>query len=126
MSATLQSPAALSPAGGGADALAAVKQLVLDAVSSPLTRAMYARALEDFFAWWEEHDRPAFAPQGGIGPVSLVSLGQIGDPVFHESPGSFFRGSLFGTCAPPPFSKKAVMPVAPGGETSTCSGPKCL
>jgi hypothetical protein len=31
---------ALSPVHGGADALAALKQLVLDAVSSPLTRDM--------------------------------------------------------------------------------------
>jgi hypothetical protein len=31
----------------------AVKTLVLNAVSNPLTRAMYARALDDFFAWWD-------------------------------------------------------------------------
>jgi integrase len=37
-----------------------VRQLVLDAVSSPLTRVMYARALEDFFAWWELRRRPGF------------------------------------------------------------------
>ena len=36
------------------------RQLVLNAVSSPLTRAMYARALEDFFAWWAAHGSPAF------------------------------------------------------------------
>jgi hypothetical protein len=30
-----------------------VKQLALDAVSSPLTRLMYARALKDFLDWWE-------------------------------------------------------------------------
>ena len=42
---------AVSPVTG-AEALAAVKQLVLDSVSSPLTRVMYARALEDFFGWW--------------------------------------------------------------------------
>lgn len=51
---------ALSPASGGADALAAVQQLVLDAVSSPLTRVMYARALDDFFGWWAAQGRPAF------------------------------------------------------------------
>ena len=50
----------LSPARGGADAFAAVKQLVLDAVSSPLTRVMYARALDDFFAWWTGQGRPPF------------------------------------------------------------------
>lgn len=56
----LAQPPALSPALGGADALAAVKQLVLNAVSSPLTRVMYARALEDFFAWWNGQGRPPF------------------------------------------------------------------
>jgi integrase len=50
---------AVSPVSS-ADALAAVKQLVLDAVSSPLTRVMYARALEDFFAWWNGQGRPPF------------------------------------------------------------------
>jgi hypothetical protein len=38
----------VSPAGGGAET-AALKQLVLDAVSSPLTGVMYTRALDDFF-----------------------------------------------------------------------------
>ena len=37
-----------------------VKQLVLDAVSSPLTRVMYSHAIGEFFAWWEEQGRPAF------------------------------------------------------------------
>ncbi len=39
---------------------APISRLVLDAVSSPLTRTMYAKALEDFFAWREAHERPAF------------------------------------------------------------------
>lgn len=43
-----------------AAALAAVKQLLLDSVSSPLTRVMYARALEDFFGWWTGQGRPPF------------------------------------------------------------------
>jgi hypothetical protein len=51
---------AVSDAHGGADALTAVKQLVLDAVSSPLTRVMYARALDDFFGWWSGQGRPPF------------------------------------------------------------------
>jgi site-specific recombinase XerD len=37
-----------------------VKQLVLDAVSSPLTRLMYGHAIEEFFRWWEDEGRPAF------------------------------------------------------------------
>src|SRR5262249_21643968 len=36
------------------------RQLVLNAVSSPLTRAMYARALDDFFAWYAAHASPPF------------------------------------------------------------------
>jgi site-specific recombinase XerD len=39
---------------------AAVTLLVLDSVSSPLTRAMYEKALRDFFSWWEEQGRPEF------------------------------------------------------------------
>jgi integrase len=41
--------------------LAPVKKLVLDAVASPITRALYAKALDDFFAWWEGQGRPAFS-----------------------------------------------------------------
>src|SRR4029450_6241435 len=37
-----------------------VKELVLDAVSSPLTRVMYGHAMAEYFAWWEEQGRPAF------------------------------------------------------------------
>jgi site-specific recombinase XerD len=40
--------------------LESVKQLVLDAVSSPLTRVMYGHAMTEYFAWWDEHRRPAF------------------------------------------------------------------
>jgi integrase len=50
----------VSPAIGGEDGIAALKQLVLDAVSSPLTRVMYARALDDFFGWWNGQGRPPF------------------------------------------------------------------
>jgi len=53
--------AALSSVTGGADVLAAVKQPVLDSVSSPLTRVMYARALEDFFTWSNTQGRPPFS-----------------------------------------------------------------
>jgi site-specific recombinase XerD len=40
--------------------LQAVRQLVLDAVASPITRAMYSKALDDFFAWREGQGRPSF------------------------------------------------------------------
>ena len=41
--------------------LDAVKRLVLDAVSSPSTRTMYASALEDFFAWRAGQGSPPFS-----------------------------------------------------------------
>lgn len=55
MKASVDGPPALAPAaeptvspvGCGADALAAVQQRVLDTVSSPLTRVMYAGPLND-------------------------------------------------------------------------------
>jgi site-specific recombinase XerD len=37
-----------------------VKQLVLEAVSSPLTRVMYGHAIDDFFHWWKNAGRPPF------------------------------------------------------------------
>jgi integrase len=40
--------------------LAQLQKLVLDAVSSPVTKAQYARALGDFFRWREEQGGPAF------------------------------------------------------------------
>jgi site-specific recombinase XerD len=40
--------------------LESAKYLVLDAVSSPLTRTMYAHAIEEFFDWWESTGRPPF------------------------------------------------------------------
>lgn len=51
-------PAALAPRFD----FAPLEKLVLDAVSSPLTRAMYRRALDDFLAWWAAgQPRPAFS-----------------------------------------------------------------
>lgn len=44
-----------------AAAWSAVRRLALDAVASPLTRTMYAKALDDFFAWWQGQGRPPFA-----------------------------------------------------------------
>jgi len=45
----------------GPATLEAVKRLVLDAVSSPSTRTMYAKALDDFFLWRAEQGSPAFS-----------------------------------------------------------------
>lgn len=39
---------------------ASMTALVLNSVSSPLTRSMYAKALANFFSWWEEQGRPSF------------------------------------------------------------------
>jgi site-specific recombinase XerD len=50
---------ALVPAPPPSPDLTVVKKLALDAVASPLTRAMYARALDDFLTWCQER-RAAF------------------------------------------------------------------
>lgn len=42
------------------DPLALVRRLVLDSVSSPLTKTLYAKALDDFFAWRLENGPLAF------------------------------------------------------------------
>jgi site-specific recombinase XerD len=47
-----------APAAAGI--LAPVRQLVLDAVSSPHTKAMYKVALDGFLRWWEQTGRPSF------------------------------------------------------------------
>src|SRR5258707_2932112 len=38
-----------------------LKGLVLDSVSSPLTRRVYNMALDDFIAWFQEAPRPGFS-----------------------------------------------------------------
>ena len=47
----------ITPVASGFDS---VRKLLLDAVRSPLTRVMYAKALEDFLVWWEGQGRPPF------------------------------------------------------------------
>jgi site-specific recombinase XerD len=42
------------------DPFALVRRLVLDSVSSPLTKTLYAKALDDFFDWRLENGSPAF------------------------------------------------------------------
>jgi len=37
-----------------------LRSLVLNSVSSPITKALYRKALDDFFLWWEEQGRPPF------------------------------------------------------------------
>jgi site-specific recombinase XerD len=37
-----------------------LKALVLDSVSSPITRRVYNLALDEFFAWYEQEPRPGF------------------------------------------------------------------
>ena len=37
-----------------------LRSLVLNSVSSPITRALYRKALDDFLAWWEDKGRPPF------------------------------------------------------------------
>jgi integrase/recombinase XerD len=47
-------------AGNFAREFAPLKKLVMDAITSELTRAMYGKALDDFFEWWGVEGRPVF------------------------------------------------------------------
>jgi len=59
-----------------------LKALVLDTVSSPITKRVYNMALDEFFAWFAEEPRPGFnkaivnawrteLEKRGIGPISI-------------------------------------------------------
>ena len=37
-----------------------LKMLVLDSVSSPITRRVYNLGLDEFFAWYAQESRPGF------------------------------------------------------------------
>jgi hypothetical protein len=40
-----------------------LKSLVLDSVSSPITRRVYNLGLDEFFAWYGQEPRPAGGPK---------------------------------------------------------------
>jgi integrase len=50
---------ALEAASSPPLAWTAARSLVLDSLASPLSRLMYAKALDDFFAWWDAAGCPA-------------------------------------------------------------------
>jgi site-specific recombinase XerD len=47
--------------GGTDNPLEPIQALVLDSLSSPVSRKLYQHAMKDYFAWWEQEGRPAFA-----------------------------------------------------------------
>lgn len=57
MKSTALIPRTKAELAGGLDR---IKSLVLDAVSSPITRQMYGRALDDFLGWWRDQGKPPF------------------------------------------------------------------
>ena len=59
-----------------------LKALVLDSVSSPITKRVYNLGLDEFFAWYGQEARPGFTKAtvsawrvaleaGGLGPLSI-------------------------------------------------------
>ena len=48
-----------------------LKMLVLDSVSSPITKRVYNMALEEFMQWFQQAPRPGFT---GIGSIELAYL----------------------------------------------------
>ena len=55
-----------------------VKALVLDSVSSPITKRVYNMALEEFLAWFQEASRPGFTKATvSAWRVSLEARGRL-------------------------------------------------
>jgi len=50
-----------------------LKALVLDSVSSPITRRVYNLGLDEFFAWYGQEPRPGFTRTGAGGPRQPAS-----------------------------------------------------
>ena len=72
---------ALAVVDNGAD-WRRLKALVLDSVSSPITKRVYNHGLDEFFAWYSQEPRPGFTKAtvaawrvaleaGGLGAVSI-------------------------------------------------------
>ena len=51
---------------------ARLKTLVLDSVSSPITRRVYNMALDEFFAWYSLEPRPGFHQSHGASMAGLA------------------------------------------------------
>src|ERR1700740_2589606 len=70
-----------------------LKTLVLDSVSSPITRPVYNMALDEFINWYRQAPRPGF-PKGTVSAwgVSLEALGTR--PAGHSSACAGLRRKL--------------------------------
>src|SRR5437868_3607346 len=75
-----QSGCGLEGHGGGVSFTASVrgaewqrlKALVLDSVSSPITRRVYNMALDEFIDWFRQAPRPGFTSNGRSGRVAVL------------------------------------------------------
>jgi hypothetical protein len=66
-----------------------LKALVLDSVSSPITRRVYNLGLDEFIAWYTDEPRPAGLPSPAIRGSGLKSGGR------PRMLGDSFRDAMF-------------------------------
>jgi len=70
-----------------------LEMLVLDSVSSPITKRVYNMALSEFLAWFQQAPRPGFTKATvSAWRVSLEARGP-GSSSLHLSYGSYLRGT---------------------------------
>ena len=80
----------LAVAGKGAD-WHRLKALVLDSVSSPITKRVYNLGLDEFFAWYGQEPRPGFTKATVAAGALLWTSGALG--LFPSTCGSRRCGS---------------------------------
>ena len=57
-----------------------LKPLVLDSVSSPITKRVYNMALDEFFAWYDREPRPGFSKvllKAGVRQVEVLTVARV-------------------------------------------------
>jgi hypothetical protein len=73
-----------------------LKALVLDSVSSPLTRRVYNMALDDFIAWLQERQHRDFCPN-----VTWLPACAYRDPIFLLKQRAVLKHHTTGPDLPP-------------------------
>ena len=67
-----------------------LKALVLDSVSSPITRRVYNLGLDEFFSWYSQEPRPGFTK------ATVSAFGHLESPT--QSAASTLRDSMTAKC----------------------------
>src|SRR6267378_1388255 len=81
-----------------------LKALVLDSVSSPITRRVYNMALNEFMAWYAQVPRPGFSKATVSAWRASLEARQLGSSSQHTRAGELCTGS----CSPSKLRFKTV------------------